>query len=273
MTKPQPQHDGRIRRLKVFGERNTGTRAAIQMLRALDGVTLATPNSNAPDIDKLEAQVLARLTGFHKQLFKDALLDARQSRLPALSAWKHAAPQIDYSYAEKAVSVLFIVRDPYSWIAALYRNPYHIRTQKPDTIEAFLQDPWLCMARDSVAPVLASPVQLWSAKLAAYQCFAVAKPVPSTVLHFEDFVRDPVKALGNALKVFHIPAGGLTEQHSPTKQGGLDKKARIAYYEGEAWKRELSPEAVRLVNSHIDWDLAAEFGYRRREPDEFGQPA
>jgi len=266
---PPPRQNRRNRKLKVFGERNTGTRAAMEMLRALKGVSISSPSLPAPDLDALETQVFSTLKGFRKLLFKDALLDERQNRLEAISAWKHAAPVIDGSYAAKRASVLFMVRDPYSWIAALYRNPYHIRTHKPDTIEAFLQEPWLCMKRDNIAPVLPSPVQLWNAKLQAYRAFAEARPVPSTVLHFEAFVRDPVAALGAALTRFDIRVEGLAERQGPTKQDGLHRAERIAFYEREAWKQALSPEAVQLINAQVDWGLAAHFGYHKRSPEEF----
>jgi len=269
VTQPQQPHKGRNRRLKVFGERNTGTRAATLMLRAHRGVANATLDAAAPDLDALETQVNARLKGFRKKLFKDALLDARKSRLPALGAWKHAAPMVDDSYAANGASVLFMVRDPYSWITALYRNPYHIHTRKPDTIEAFLQEPWLCLKRDNIAPVLASPMQLWSAKLQAYRAFAEADPVPSTVLHFEAFVREPVLALGAALRHFDMPTEGLAELQGPTKHGGMQKSERVAFYDREDWARALSPTAVRLINAKVDWALAAHFGYHRRQPDEF----
>ena len=67
----------------------------------------------------------------------DALDDIRRSHLGGHSAWKHAAPVVDESYAAKNASVLFLVRDPYSWIAAHFRTPYHARAPMPETLVAF----------------------------------------------------------------------------------------------------------------------------------------
>ena len=265
----RPNPKLRDRKVKVFGERNTGTRAVVRMLRAHKGVSPGFPNYKNTDLDALENRVNETLTGFHHELFSDALDDIRRSRLGGHSGWKHAAPVVDESYAAKAASVLFLVRDPYSWIAALYRNPYHARAPLPDTLEAFLEQPWLTVKRDNIAPMLMSPMGLWNEKLRAYHAFAVAAPVPSTVLHFEDFVLDPVAALSAALARFDIPTKGLRALAEPTKKLGAGQQARVEYYKTKAWEKEVSVETARLVNAYVDWDVAGKFGYARRDPREF----
>ena len=259
----------RDRRVKVFGERNTGTRAVVQMLRAHKGVTPVSPNPKMPDLDRFEAQVNQKLEGFNRTLYMDALADIRRSRLGAHSAWKHAAPQIDESYAAKKASVLFLVRDPYSWIAALFRHPYHRRAPLPETLAEFLEQPWLTVQRDNVAPILMSPMELWNLKLRAYQDFAIAAPVPSTVLHFETFVLNPVAALSAALDRFEISSQGLAEVAEPTKKRGVDRDARQKYYQNNEWEKEVSAEAAALINNYVDWEIADSFGYQRRDPKDF----
>jgi len=259
----------RPRKVKVFGERNTGTRAVISMLQAAQGVRAVSPKDPMPDLDRLTARVEETLTRFRRTLYRDAIRDIQDSRLGGISAWKHAAPQIDSSYADKRASVLFMVRDPYSWVASLCRNPYHARAPRFDRLEDFLTFPWITLARDNVGPLLESPMLLWNAKLRAYLEFSKAAPVPSTVLHFEDFVLDPVAALGKALAQLEIRADGLAEIGASTKENGRDHAARQARYREEHWKREITPEAARLIDSFVDWDLAAEFGYGPRAGREF----
>ncbi len=262
-------NSNRQRWVKVFGERNTGTRAVVWMLRALNGVTPGFPNYQGRDLDALQARVDTQFSGFQHEMFNDALDDVRRSRMGAHSAWKHAAPQVDDSYAAKGASVLFMVRDPYSWIAALYRNPYHARAPRPDTLAQFLEQPWLTMQRDNIAPILMSPMELWNEKLRAYRAFAEAAPVPSTVLAFEDFVLAPVEALGAALQRFDIPVEGLAEIPESTKKRGKTRAQRLAYYKARAWEREVSTDAARLVNEYVNWDVAAHFGYAQRDPADF----
>lgn len=259
----------RDRKVKVFGERNTGTRAVVRMLRAHKGVSPGSPGYKQTDLDALENRINNKLEGFHQELFIDALDDIRRSRLGGHSAWKHAAPIIDESYAAKKASVLFLVRDPYSWIAALFRNPYHARAPLPETLEAFLEQPWLTVQRDNIAPVLMSPMSLWIEKLRAYHAFATAAPVPSTVLHFETFVLDPVSALSAALQRFDISTKGMVEVEAPTKKLGASREERLKYYASKAWEKEITPEAAQLINEYVDWDVAAHFGYHRRDPAEF----
>ncbi len=257
------------RRVKVFGERNTGTRAVIHMLLAHKEVTKGFANAKMPEIQRLENHINEKLEGYSKSLFMDALEDIRCSKLPAHSAWKHAAPIVDESYASKNASVLFLVRDPYSWIVALYRNPYHSRAPLPETLAAFIEQPWLTVKRENIAPILMSPIELWNLKLRAYRDFAAAAPVPSAVLHFEAFVLDPVGELSGALQEFKIPTKGLAEIEEPTKKLGSGRRARQKYYRTKAWEKEISSEAARLINDCVDWDIAAYFGYHRRDPAEF----
>ena len=239
------------------------------MLRAFEGASINLPDPTMPDIDILRARIETSFKGFQRRLYRNALDDLRGSRLEGVSAWKHAAPTIDESYHENLVSVLFMVRDPYSWIGSLFRHPYHIRGPRLDTLEGFIQQPWLTMQRDNVDPVLHSPMMLWNEKLRAYLAFMDAAIVPTTVLKFEDFVLDPVFALSASLARFGVSGEGLEEVEEPTKVKGVDRKNRIEYYQSAAWKKAISPETANLINGFVDWDVAARFGYKLRAPSEF----
>ena len=59
------------RRVKVFGERNTGTRAVVRMLRAHEGVGTTIPELQTSDeLDMLENRIHEKLEGFALELFK-----------------------------------------------------------------------------------------------------------------------------------------------------------------------------------------------------------
>ncbi len=270
-NKETPEPRKRARKVKVFGERNTGTRAVMQMLRALKGVSISAPAVPTPDLDLLEKRVIETLKGFHREIYIDALYDEARRRNGGLSAWKHAAPVVDDSYGAKDASVLFLVRDPYSWVLSLGKRPYHTRAPKLDSVKAFVERPWLAMGRDNIDTVLISPMVLWNEKLRAYRAFAKAAPVPSTALKFEDFVLEPVAALTRALAEFNIPAKGLTEIAPSTKRGGMGREVRRAHYASEAWKSELDANAVAAINTYVDWDVATSFGYEMRAPEAFSR--
>jgi len=241
----------------------------MQMLRNLKNVSIASPNPIVAELDGLEKQARDKLKGFHRKLFIDALEDERRSRLTGISGWKHCAPQIDHSYAETETCVLFLVRDPYSWIVSLTRRPYNCRTPKIDKIDEFIERPWLTMRRDNIAPVLSSPIGLWNEKLRAYRAFSRAAPVPSTLLKFEDFVQAPVAALAGVLEQFEISHNGLAELEEPTKAGGMERAERQGYYAREGWKAKISPHTAALINANVDWDIARSFGYEMRDPESF----
>ena len=251
-------------RIKVFGERHTGTRAVIQMLylqecRAQD---MAPSTTDGPVFRHKKRWK----KGFDRELFKDAMEDIRRWNDGGVSAWKHAAPIIDGSYAKKKTPVIFIVRDPYSWIVSFYRKPYHARSGPFPTLEAFLQHPWQTVQRDNVAPVLLSPMMLWNEKLRAYRRFIEAAPVPATVLYFEDFVQNPVASLGAAMERLGVDSAGLKAVDQPTKSWGLSEADRVAYYKSEAWAAKISPTSAALINRYLDWGVAGYFGYSQRSP-------
>ena len=257
------------RKVKVFGERNTGTRAVLKMLRNLKGVSVGFPHANQPDLEALLEKVENTCSGFALELYRDALEDERRRRLEAVNAWKHAAPVMDDSYAAWDASTLFLVRDPYSWIVSFTNRPYHTRAPKLESPEEFLCRPWMTLQRDNTAPVLNSPMCLWNEKLRAYRAFADQGAIPSTVLHFEDFVLDPVGALGRSLQTFGIDHAALAEVETATKTGGMERAERLAYYTDQRWKAKLTIKAATLVNELVDWEIARHFGYQKRDPDEF----
>jgi len=112
-------------------------------------------------------------------------------------------------------------------------------------------------------------MELWNLKLRAYRGFALAAPVPSTVLHFEAFVLNPVGTLSAALSQFDMPTKGLAEAEGSTKRQGVGREERLHYYKTNAWEAEISAEAAQLINEYVDWDMAGSFGYHRRDPAEF----
>jgi len=258
-----------VAKVKIFGERNTGTRAVITMLRMAEGVRPVSPKDPMPDLDELTGRIEATLTGFRKMVYRDAIRDIRDGRLGGISSWKHAAPKIDHSYVSKGASVLFLVRDPYSWIASLYRNPYHARAPEFESLNAFIRFPWVTLARDNVAPILPSPMDLWNTKLRAYREFARVAPVPSAIIQFENFVLTPVLALSTALEALGIEAENLFEIEASTKGLEEDRFARQAHYREEAWKRQVSLQDAELINGLVDWEVAESFGYQQRSPEEF----
>jgi len=262
LTNPSEQP----RKLKVFGERNTATRAVMQMLRALDQVSLSMPRGEAGDRDRMEAHIRQHMKGMSLKLFMDALEDIKHAQTGGMSDWKHAAPRIDDSYKALEASVIFLVRNPYSWIWSLAEHPYHARAPWVGDLGVFMARPWLSVARENIAPILYSPMELWNIKLRRYRSFSA---VPSQVLHFEDFVQAPVKSLSAILRGFDISPEGLAEIARPIKAHAAAPEKRKAFYADEGWKAYFCADTIAQANALIDWEVAAAYGYARLDPADF----
>lgn len=259
------------RRIKVFGERNTGTRAAMDMLRALPHVSLAHPGRPAisPEAARTKAIIEQKLQGRLRNEYLDAIKEERATKDGGFWAWKHSAPKFDDSFLSCEASVLFLVRDPYSWVTSLHRHPYHLRGRRSAQFQEFLEHPWLTMRRDNINAVVDSPVCLWTKKTAAYIRFIESAPVPTSVIIFEDFVADPVAALGRALADVDISANGLVALDRSTKDQTESIEDIKTRYRNQIWKKQLTRQAVEVINQHIDWDIAGYFGYSMLDPSDF----
>ncbi len=93
-----------IKNIKIFGERNSGTRFLQNLLK-----------KNIKDINILQA-------GFNKG-----------------TGWKHGFPKIELFNESDSTLFIFIIRDLNTWIKSMYFNRYHYK--KPHNIHEFLTQP------------------------------------------------------------------------------------------------------------------------------------
>lgn len=264
--------------IKIFGERHCGTRAAGQMLRQLPGITLRPPGiGSLPGADPALANLIRqRLSGRWARFYLETLRDEADSRVPHLQQWKHACPTFDDSYVQVNAHVLLMLRDPYSWAWAMWQHPYHVKGPRHDSLAAFLTCPWMTQSRDNAAAVYASPIQLWSAKLAAYEAFAKSAlqvGVPVQLLHLHDFLPNPVGTLAKALRRFGLGARGLTAIPHSTTTPGRSLASVQAEFAQEPGQFADDAESIAMINDQVDWPLAERFGYVRMSQRKTGAAA
>ena len=264
--------------VKVFGERNTGTRALLQMLRASGDVTLRMAGSGSNAEQQRRAELADRISeqfnGAWRKLYMDALRDNQRHVTDPLLTWKHAAPTWHDSFAEQRAHVIFMVRSPYSWVLSMARRPYHIAGRRSESLEEFLTHPWLTQRRDNADILLPDVLALWQAKLEAYLQFAKqakANGVRTSILNFEHFVADPVACARAALSDCGIVSDNLRPARRNTKDKGRTLAEIQAYYAREGWRADLTFRCVELINTRMDWELAGRFGYRRLPPEDFAE--
>ena len=256
-------------RVKIFGERNTGTRAVIRMMIGADNIEeFVHPELPDAELARFETWIES-MNKLHKgpwrRVFREAVRDRRQEIFGPMGTWKHSTAIYDPAYAETGVKVLFLVRNPYSWLLALHKRPYHGLGRRDGDFNEFLSRPWATLRRDNVAPILENPMQLWNLKMQSYPGFIAAARrdgVGTALIRFEEFVNAPAHALKKALRSIGVDATGI-KAGRPTKPMGRKARERRDYYGRERWRNELSANAIRAINANIDWDIAHAFGYER----------
>ena len=262
--------------IKVFGERNTGTRAAIQMIDAASGVGGAghpgVPQRKLRGFVEQEAALDGVFKDAWKKVYREAIRDQKSAAAGPVGVWKHAAPFYHSDFKRFDVRVLFLVRNPYSWALSLHRRPYHNMGARRADFAEFLGVPWMTLGRDQVDKILPSPMDLWSLKLSAYRQFARdarRDGMPSAVMTFEDFTHDPVGALTEAAEVVSGKVVAFTPVAGSTKKDGVKASERRDYYANELWRADLTAQSVALINERVNWDIAQHFGYARLDPSDF----
>ncbi len=256
--------------IKIFGERNTGTRAMIQMVRMLPHLTTANPAlRKPPEILLLKTRIEDRLRGRWLKEYLEALNFDNRARVGGVSAWKHTRPKFDDSFAAAGASVIITVRNPYSWLISFAKRPYHAHGRTGVTLEQFIDFPWLTIPRDRLEAVLPSPMTLWNEKLRSYIAFKKTCTTPLHFMNFENFVQDPVKQMTNALQSFDLDPTGLAEISHSTKDNTRTAEDIRNFYAAEQWRSRLTRQSVALINDFTDWKVAAHFGYEMLNPRDF----
>ncbi len=259
--------------IRVFGERNTGTRALLLMLEAQKTVitrqVAVRKIYDRPENAGLRAQISQSFDLPWRRIYSDAIRDMEHTDLCPTQMWKHTAIRWDTVFAAKKAHVVFAVRNPYSWFISLAKNPYHIFGLRPETLAAFATQPWMTQLRDNLAPVLPSPMALWQQKNTAYQAFQARAEVPVTVIRFEDFVADTVGEITRVLDGFGVAHENIRDIAGSTKEDGQSLQEITAFYAREGWKSRLTSGLVQIINEQIDWDLAAKYGYTPLSPVDF----
>jgi len=189
------------RRLKIFGERNTGTNALAELITRNIGEILCSGVADEVVADLPERlRSIVSLDEPYRLFLRHAIVDDIFSVVPAECMFKHTAPEFSPRFIEQEVGVIFLVKNPYSWLVSMFRRPHGMLLPKVDDFSLFLRRPWLTLARDNLPRVLASPIEMWNRKVAAYCRFGSAATqhgLPFCVLRFEDFVQGSTRGAGH----------------------------------------------------------------------------
>lgn len=237
--------------LKVYGERNTGTRYLSQLLTGNLDVRLL--NGAAP-----------RMLGWFwpdSEAVRDAYF-----RLTVRSnlGWKHRLPPrpddpLLLAAGARETGFVTVVKNPYSWLLSLLRRQYSAG-RVYGSVEELVTSPWTTVGRECAPPQFAGAVDMWNRKYAA--CLAL--PGERTVnLRYEDLLGDPATQIATVAKRL-----GLAQRHaafsnveSSTKRSAQGFEDYRRYYLEERWREKLTDRELALIGERLDPAVMAAYGY------------
>jgi hypothetical protein len=223
-------------KVKIFGERNTGTRALTGLLER---------NSIAQCLPGTEKELAPeRFLEIHKD---EPAMDELFSTVPAAFAWKHCATYFDDISSLEDCQIIFTVRHPLSWLVGLFDRPYHHLAPIPDTIAEFASQPWKTVKREYLGERSYTPLELYRQKLLSY----LSAPFEGRFVKFEDIVLDPEEVLRSFGSETAILLLDSTKPNDPRSLKDMQ-----AYYREERWR-----ERIDGILEEPDWGLFSRFGY------------
>lgn len=249
-------------RVKVYGERNTGT----QMMREIllgNGVRDLWPGTIAElgAMHEVEALGGADRPDADRLLIREAVIDDMfAAAFDRTLGWKHGIPALERLPTDgSGTHVVVTAKNPYAWVVSMARRPHHnLLTGNRGSVEAFLASPWITCGRDNAPRHLASVVDLWSLKYRAW--LALETRLPTTVIRYEDLLLQPATLASLAAR---LDPEGRRPWQLPTAvpNNANDLSFYRDYYAQQRWREALSPACLALIGSRLDRDLMDRLGY------------
>ena len=259
-------------KVKIYGERNTGTNFVTRLIRRnflceLYPGTLAEARpgyreSFEHELERMIPDECKRIIA--RQIRLDEFFNGN---LWSTLGWKHCVPptEIIHSHPDKE-NVLFIAvtKNPYAWVQSLYRRPYeNVSLTRPADMYKFINEPWITGRRENTPAILDSPVELWNLKTEGYERLTNIATVVR--IRYEDVLADPVQFLekiGDHLerrkKKFELPIEAIKKDDI----GKKDYDYYRDYYLNERWREELSNEHIRAINHFLTPVTVKRAGYK-----------
>ncbi len=244
-------------RVKIYGERNSGTNYLEKLIEANLNVTLIKFTINPWSLFILKT--------IKYDIVQDILhLFQRKKTL----GWKHGCPPVKSieSYNLDTLVIITITKNPYSFLSSLYKNPYHIKGKKPNSLSRFIRKKWITRGRDlSGEKHLESPIDLWNIKNKAY--LDLNNNVSKTVINitYEDLLKNPERCIQDIAakgQIDYLKNTAFKNYAKSTKDSKLTYANYKDYYLNETWKSEFSRDDFDYLSNKIDQELLTHFKYR-----------
>lgn len=247
-----------MKKIKIYGERNTGTNYLYQILRL-----------------NLDVQVYS---GIAPKIFQflDFVFQTERSRnfyfeytYEKTFGWKHQV--IDSGMYEQlaasGVSTICLVKNPYSWLLSFYKSAHHYEKKRWENFSEFLVSELDTLRRDHIPEKKANAINLWNLKNRSYYDYCLRES-NGILVKFEDLVISPHEVLLRITSVFDtLPKQQEFRNYLASTKSAAEQNHSTykAYYLNEDWMKHLTSESLRIINQGIDWGLADSLGYKTIE--------
>ncbi len=250
----------KIKYIKVYGERNTGTNYFNKLL------------SLNFDIKLLRGTVPSKLNTFFSYFpFDEKLRDLYFLITDSKNlGWKHR--EIDHiniiKKSDKLTNTLFITisKNPYSFLLSLHKRPYHNKKSAILDFNVFIQQKWKSLKRESKQLFYANATDLWNKKNKSYLNLQKFNCLNIT---YEDLVISPEKIMLEISKKINKPFKNKEFVNYESAIKIPDQEKNYDYYKElygkELWRNKLSDNSIKIINGNLDENLLKTFDYKKIE--------
>lgn len=239
-------------RLKLYGERNSGTNYVQSLVAA---------NLDVDILRGVAPKWVLRVFRRSETAIDSYFMLARWWNL----GWKHAvAPTtVPLRLGRGPVCFVTLVKNPYSWLLSLHRRPYN-RGSRTGRVpfEEFLSSPWVTVRRERAAKAYPNPVELWNAKTHSY--LELPQRSRGVCLRYETVLENPAAAIETLATQLQVPRRtSAFENVDESTKGETDKRFSDyqRYYLQQQWREQLDARAIELINASLDADVVSRAGY------------
>lgn len=246
-----------IKKIKLYGERNTGTNYLYKLFqnnfhcKLFRGTVPVVPQ--VPILRKINSS--ERIKDLFFSLSQDVNL-----------GWKHSF--LNFQFIKKALindenlCIVLIIKNPYSFLLSLNKNPYHDYNKRDFSFETFLMDSFQITNRDKLPVKTVNPIELWNFKMNSYKNIYDSFKERVFIVKYEELLLDPEKVLYDISTFFSIEMREeFVNFSSSTKNSSKNFAFYSDYYLNERWRSKLDRNSLNIINRYLDRELCYYFDY------------
>lgn len=227
-------------RIKIFGERNTGTNAVSQLI-SLNSRAHIIPGT-LMEFSRWKGHK-TRLKRYFK--FDEARLERGIDEFflgkPFESRWKHSSTYFNPTEVNTDIFYIFMVRHPLSWLISLHKNPYHVgRSEANSNLTKFSQTFIHTKNRENMPKSQYKPLDLWDEKIHSYfklMSFLDREQGHYCLIKFEDLILHQKRTFEILANQLGLHKSEFKYLENSTKQKSKDLNSYIRYYSSEEWRK------------------------------------